>query len=210
MQEAMYDTWFKFIRNIDEEDFGPETKSKLWSFVYETGSAIASAVFVIFLLFTFVFRAVGVVGESMLPTLSNGDWLLVSTASSNIDRGDVVVITQPNYTGKSLVKRVIALEGDVVNIDFYMGIVSVNGKTLKEEYILEPTAKEFDVEFPLTVPEGHVFVLGDNRNDSKDSRHPEIGLIDKREVLGKALFLFMPGVDEGQSKPEFDRIGVIK
>lgn len=188
----MYDTWFKFIRNIDEEDFEPQTKSKLWSFVYETGSAIASAVFVIFLLFTFVFRAVGVVGESMLPTLSNGDWLLVSTASSNIDRGDVVVITQPNYTGKSLVKRVIALEGDVVNIDFYMGIVSVNGKTLKEEYILEPTAKEFDVEFPLTVPEGQVFVLGDNRNNSMDSRSAKIGCIDKDYILGVAQYKILP------------------
>lgn len=192
MQEAMYDTWFKFIRNIDEDIDEPETKSKLWSFVYETGSAVASAVFVIFLLFTFVFRAVGVVGESMLPTLSNGDWLLVSTASSNIDRGDVVVITQPNYTGKSLVKRVIALEGDIVNIDFYMGIVSVNGKTLKEEYILEPTSKEFDVEFPLTVPEGQVFVLGDNRNNSMDSRSTKIGCIDKDYILGVAQYKILP------------------
>jgi len=192
MQEAMYDTWFKFIRNIDEDIDEPETKSKLWSFVYETGSAVASAVFVIFLLFTFVFRAVGVVGESMLPTLSNGDWLLVSTASSNIDRGDVVVITQPNYTGKSLVKRVIALEGDIVNIDFYMGIVSVNGKTLKEEYILEPTSKEFDVEFPLTVPKGQVFVLGDNRNNSMDSRSTKIGCIDKDYILGVAQYKILP------------------
>ena len=191
MQETMYDTWYKFIRSIDE-DTEPESKSKIWSFVYETGSAVASAVFVIFLLFTFLFRAVGVVGESMLPTLSNGDWLLVSANSSEIERGDIVIITQPNSVEKSLVKRVIALEGDVVNIDFYLGTVSVNGKTLSESYILEPTHNEMDVEFPLTVEEGKVFVLGDNRNNSLDSRSAQIGCIDENYILGVAKYKLLP------------------
>lgn len=192
MQEAMYDTWYKFIRNIDDDIAETESGSKLWSFVYETGSAAASAVFVIFLLFTFLFRAVGVVGESMLPTLSSGDWLLVSANSSDIEHGDIVIITQPNATEKSLVKRVIALEGDVVNIDFLLGTVTVNGKILDEDYILEPTEKEFDVEFPLTVQPGQVFVLGDNRNNSLDSRSTQVGCIDEDYILGVAQYRILP------------------
>ncbi len=190
MQETMQDTWFRFIRNIEEEE-QDLSKSKLWSFIYEASSTAATAVFVIFILFTFVFRAVGVVGNSMLPTLSNGDWLLVMP-SSTVSRGDVIVSTEPNKLDKSIVKRVIAIEGDVVNIDFYLNQVSVNGQVLDEKYISEPIAAKGDVEFPLTVPAGKVFVLGDNRNDSTDSRWEAVGCVDVDYILGTAEFKILP------------------
>ena len=104
----------------------------------------------------------------------------------------------------------IATEGQWVDIDFEEGIVYVNGTALEEPYIKTPTNAFEGVGFPLMVDEGCIFVMGDNRNESKDSRSLEIGLIDKREILGKAIFLFLPATDEGHSGPEFDRIGVIK
>ena len=86
----------------------------------------------------------------------------------------------------------------------------MDGKALQEPYTYTPTNVDEGMKFPLTVEENCVFALGDNRNGSKDSRSPEIGLIDHREILGKALFLFMPGVDRGQSGPDYERIGAVK
>ena len=91
-----------------------------------------------------------------------------------------------------------------------MGIVYVDGVALEEPYTYTPTNVEEGMVFPLTVEENCVFAMGDNRNKSKDSRSLEIGQIDKREILGKALFLFMPGTDVGYSGPDYDRIGALK
>jgi signal peptidase I len=104
---------------------------------------------------------------------------------------------------------VIATEGQVVDIDFVTGNVYVDGKLLQEDYIYSPTTNPEGMSFPLVVEDGCIFVLGDNRGRSKDSRDPDIGLIDKREVLCKAFFLLLPGTDHDRSPRDFSRFGVI-
>ena len=109
-----------------------------------------------------------------------------------------------------IVKRVIAVEGQTVDIDSDTGIVYVDGKPLDEPYtkVLNSTSvKSSDLQFPLTVSEGCVFVMGDNRIVSCDSRNPQVGLIDKREILGKAIFLFLPGTNKGTEERDLSRIG---
>ena len=112
--------------------------------------------------------------------------------------------------GECIVKRVIATEGQIVDIDFERGVVFVDGEEIDEPYIHSYTYNQQGVSFPLIVQKGHVFVLGDNRESSLDSRSYEIGQIDRREILGKAIFLLIPGDNDGLEKPRYDRIGVIK
>lgn len=148
-----------------------------------------TAVIIVMLLFLFVFRVVGVEGGSMLPTFHNGDWLAVTAMNvSPFKRGDVVVITQPWERDVPIIKRVIGVGGDTVDIDFAAGTVTVNGEILREDYTNTPTNLSYDVAFPVTVPEGMLFVMGDNRNDSLDSRSSQIGFVDERYVLGKTVF----------------------
>lgn len=153
------------------------------------------------LTFLLLFRVVVVSGTSMNDTLLNGDYLLVL---SNIfyhdpEYGDIIVASKESFdNGAPIVKRVVATEGQVVDIDFARGIVYVGDsldtlKPLDEPYTKTGTNVEEGVSFPLTVEEGCLFVMGDNRNGSKDSRDDEIGLVDKREVIGKVFFLFLPG-----------------
>lgn len=166
--------------------------SKFSLFLYEWLDSVVYAFVLILLLFTFVCRISGVRGDSMLPTLRNGDWLTVSSVTSEINRGDIVVITQPNVHNEPLIKRVIAKGGDEVMIDFEAHTVSVNGVVLDEPYINEPTTEQSDVTFPVTVPEGCLFVMGDNRNHSSDSRFSGVGFIDERYVLGVAQVRLFP------------------
>ena len=170
---------------------------------------------VIVVLFLLVFRVVVVSGTSMNMTLYNGDYLLLlsNTFYRDPKNGDVVVISKDTFDdGAPIVKRVIATAGQTVDIDFPNGVVYVNGIALEEDYVNTPTNTRGTVAFPLTVPDGFVFVMGDNRNGSRDSRYIEIGLIDCREILGKAIFLFLPGTNTEQDpKPrDFSRIGVIE
>ena len=112
-------------------------------------------------------------------------------------------------SGEPIIKRVIATEGQTVDIDFVSGVVFVDGTPLREDYAFTRTNVEEGMDFPLVVEEGCVFAMGDNRNESKDSRHPAIGQIDKREIMGKALFLFYPGAHEDTNVRDFDRIGAL-
>jgi len=105
---------------------------------------------------------------------------------------------------------VIATEGQTVDIDFDAGVVYVDGEALTETYINNPTNNNLGTQFPLVVKENCIFALGDNRGVSRDSRDPVIGQIDRREILGKALYLFFPGTDKNRMTREYDRIGVIK
>ena len=166
---------------------------------------------VFMLVYVLFFRAVVVVGSSMNNTLVSGDRLLVlsNLVYRQPQQGDIIVASKDSFrNGECIIKRVIATEGQEVNIDFITGTVYVDGVVLEEDYILSATLRAEGMEFPLIVDEGCVFVMGDNRMDSKDSRSPEIGLIDVREILGKAIFLILPGEDD-YHKRDFGRIGVL-
>ncbi len=157
-----------------------------WEIVYEWIDSFVFSIILILLVFVFCFRVVGVDGESMMPTLNHGDWLTVRSINTEIKRGDIVIITQPNDINKPLVKRVIAVGGDTLDINFVTGIVEVNGEVIDEPYIMEQTRNKGDFDRPIRIPEGYVFVMGDNRNDSLDSRFDSIGIIDERYILGVA------------------------
>lgn len=169
------------------------------------------------LVFLLLFRVVVVSGTSMTDTLLDGDYLLLlgSTLYQDPKQGDIIVASKKSFdNGDPIVKRVIATEGQWVDIDFDAGIVYVGDTqdsmvALEEPYTRTLTNTKWDVEFPLNVDEGCLFVLGDNRNGSKDSRDSEIGLIDKREVLGKVIFLFYPGTNHDTVDRDFKRIGVV-
>lgn len=158
------------------------------------------------------FRIVVVSGDSMKDSLLDGDYLLLlsSTFYHEQDHGDIVVISKDSFeNGAPIVKRVIGVENDVIDIDFRSGEVSVNGVILEEPYISTPTTRNEGMSFPIVVPEGCIFVMGDNRFISQDSRSDKIGIIDSREVVGKAILLFVPGTDHDTVKRDFSRIGVL-
>lgn len=170
---------------------------------------LLAAIVIVFLL---LFRMVVVSGPSMYSTLWDGDWLLVlgSAFYNDPQYGDIVIASKESFDdGEPIVKRIIATEGQQVDIDFEAGIVYVDGVALEEEYTYTPTNMQEGMRFPLTVDEGCVFVMGDNRNKSKDSRSTEIGIVDEREILGKAIFLIFPGTHGGENERNFDRIGAL-
>ena len=170
---------------------------------------LLGAILIIFLVF---FRVVVVSGDSMKDTLVDGDYLLLVGKSfyTQPEQGDIIVIAKDSYgNGTPIVKRIIATEGQVVDIDFETGEVSVDGVPLVEPYIKNLTKHFEGVTFPVPVEPGCVFVLGDNRMNSKDSRDPIIGQIDEREILGKAILLFLPGTDGGNIDRDYSRIGVL-
>ena len=181
--------WVEFNLPADDEIKPAGTAMK---YFYDTLDSFKGAVIAVFLVFALCFRVVGVEGDSMNPTLDSGDWLAVSGISTEFRQGDIVVVTQPWERNIPIIKRVIAVGGDTVDINFDTHEVFVNGNLLDEPYIAQPTSLHYDVDFPLTVDDGKLFVMGDNRNDSLDSRSSAIGLIDERYVLGKALLRFFP------------------
>ena len=165
---------------------------------------------VILIVFLLIFRVIVVSGSSMRSTLVDGDYLLLfgNLLYGDPEYGDIVVISKESFDGgKPLVKRVIAAQGQIVDIDFDSGIVFVDGKALDEPYINTPTNLPEGVSFPLLVEDNCYFVMGDNRNNSRDSRSPEIGQVDRREILGKAFFLMFPGTDKNSVSRDLNRMG---
>ncbi len=156
--------------------------------IYEGLSVVISAIFIIALVFTFAFRLVGVSGSSMVNTLTDGDWLIVTPYYSEPQYGDIVISTHRLDTMGPIVKRVIATEGDEVYID-EEGNVFVNGEELKEDSYTVPISRRYgDLTYPVTVPEGHVMLMGDNRPLSSDSRYSYVGFAPVDALLGKAQF----------------------
>lgn len=171
------------------------------------------------LMFTFAVRVVGVEGTSMINTLEHGDRLLISNLFYEPEAGDIVVLRKLSFSKDPIVKRVIATEGQVVKMDFERGIVYVDDVPLEEPYVnlemLPMRSLDFNALIEkdvggVVVPEGHIFVLGDNRNGSQDSRDEHIGCVDNRYVMGRAFLLIYPGQNIDDMQRDFGRIGVIK
>ena len=167
--------------------------------LFDWAQALVTAIIFIVLVFIFVGRIIGVVGSSMVPTLHEGDRVVLQTIFYSPKAGDIVVLTKESFGDEPIVKRVIATEGQTVDINFETGEVWVDGELQEESYINEATYRQGDVEFPITVDEGCIFVMGDNRNKSTDSRFSSVGMIDERCVLGRGILRVYP----------FSSIGVI-
>ena len=185
---------------------------KNWMVLFHDLVYILAAILIVF---TFFVRMSRVEGSSMNPTLVNHDRMLLLSSIwyTSPERGDIVVVRIPEFSEDPIVKRVIAVEGDTVNIDFESGSVFVNGELQTEPYIKELTHRDFaenGITFPVTVEKGHIFLMGDNRNDSYDSRYAAIGQVDQRCILGKAFFLFYPGKGPVSDQREYTRIGFVK
>lgn len=160
---------------------------------YDWIQCLISALIVCVLVFVFIFRVIDVKGTSMVPTLNNQDKMLVSGLFYKPKAGDIVVFKKDEYDPeKALVKRIIATEGQKINIDFDKGIVYVDEVPIEEDYINDITTTKLDFIGPKTVPEGCVFVMGDNRNMSTDSRKAEIGMVDSRLIIGKVYCILFP------------------
>lgn len=184
----------------EQQEKTEKKKSSLREAV-EYAESLAVVFVVMLLIFTFIARPATVDGESMMPTLQNGERLLISNLFYEPTAGDIVVLCgeADREEGKNLIKRIIATEGQTIDIDFEAGEVYVDGQKLDEPYILEPTYLDEGTEFPLTVPEGEIFVMGDNRNGSRDSRSLTVGTVKEEYIVGRVLFRFFP----------FDRFGKI-
>ncbi len=179
------------IKNVDETTKNNPESSK--SEIFDWVQNITVILVAIVLIFIFCARIVGVDGQSMMPTLEHKDWLITSNLFYEPEQGDIVVLAKKSFLdGKMIVKRVIAVEGQTVDIDFQKGIVYVDGEALDEPYIYEKTYRMSDAQFPQTVPKDCVFVLGDNRNHSSDSREASLGMVNKANILGKVVFRVLP------------------
>ena len=195
---------------MDRENIAPipkagmmeeNTKKKKVKEVLEYAESLTVVFAVMLLIFTFIARPATVDGESMLPTLRNGERLVISNLFYEPAPGDIVVLCgeADREEGRNLIKRIIAVGGQTIDIDFETGEVTLDGEVLDEPYILERTHLDEGTEFPLTVPEGEVFVMGDNRNASRDSRSLSVGTVKEEYIVGRVLFRFFP----------FDRFGTV-
>ena len=176
-----------------EEQIAKNNKS-----TYEWIQSLLIALAVCVVIFLFFVRVIDVKGTSMVPTLQNADKMLVSGLFYKPKAGDIVVFKKDEYSpNKALVKRVIATEGQTINIDFDNGVVYIDGEPIEEDYINDLTNRKLDFIEPQTVPEGCVFVMGDNRNMSTDSRKKEIGMVDTRLIIGKVYMVIFPTTSFG-------------
>ena len=182
--------------NSKEEALSKDQQMRLD--LYDWIQSLMVALVICITIFIFAIRVVDVSGSSMWPTLLDGDKMLDSNLFFTPQRGDIVVFKTDNYDPeKALVKRVIATEGQEVSIDFERGVVYIDGSPIEEDYIAELTKTKLDFIGPQTVPEGCLFVMGDNRNASTDSRKKEIGMVDTRMILGRAYYVIFPLSETG-------------
>ena len=204
-EDVKEETFFvsKEVKKISKETAkNNSSKKSRVSNIFEWLDVVVASVVVVVIIFTFVFRMVAIDGDSMNNTLINGERVIITNMFYEPKRGDIVVISRNTENSsvvgtykQPIIKRVIAVEGDIVDIDFELGHVYVNNQLLEEKYIKEPTYRKGDVKFPLVVKENCVFVLGDNRNNSADSRSSEMGdngQIDVKYILGHAVLRIFP------------------
>ncbi len=177
--------------NVDvvEEKTNDKSKKNAES-IYDIASIVVSAVISVGIIFTFFFKISTVSGESMENTLHHADRLIISSIVTDVEYGDVVVTSQPNIFDKVLIKRVIAVGGQTVWFDEETKQTIVDGKPLNEPYIKEEMEYTPAMDKLFTVPEGKIFVMGDNRNNSSDSRDAFVGMIDENYIVGKVVYRF--------------------
>lgn len=206
----------EFVDSLADETTAEPQNRKAAHEILEWLEILVTAIIAVVVIFSLIFRVATIDGDSMKNTLFGAnkftgavaDKVIITNLMYEPKQGDIVVVSRniensvegQTRSNSPIIKRVIAVGGQTVNIDFTEGIVYVDGKALKEDYTSTPTTNKADVQFPLYVPEGYIFVLGDNRAESLDSRYSQIGengLIDTRYVLGHAVFRIYP----------FDRIG---
>ncbi len=202
----------EFDKNSDEQILNDEQQENkqenIKTFIFDWLEVLVHAIIAVVICFSFFFRIATIDGPSMENTLLNGERVIISNLFYEPKVGDIVVISRNkensvftmNDSNTPIIKRIIATEGQTVDIDFEQGVVYVDGIALDEPYTKTPTNRKWDIEFPVTVDEGCIFVLGDNRNDSLDSRDARIGeygMIDTRYILGHAVYRIFP----------FDKIG---
>ena len=182
------------VANEKTQEKELEGKDALKVDLYFWLQALVMVLVALILIFTFVGRIIGVVGSSMYPTLHDGDLLLLQSIGYTPKQGDVVVLTKEfDAADGPIVKRVIATGGQHVVIDYDAGTVTVDGQVLDEPYINEFMVDPgMDSIHDVVVPEGSIFVMGDNRNHSSDSRNVTLGTVDERYVLGRALWVLLP------------------
>ena len=164
--------------------------SEVMLFLYDWAETISQSLIIVIFVLTFVFRLFTVKGNSMLDTLHSGDKVLVWKYNYTPTKGDVVTVKKFGNLDESIVKRVIATEGQSLYVNFEDSSVYVDGKKISEPYIKEPYFSRGSLEIPEKIPEGHCFVMGDNRNNSTDSR--DLGIIKNELVLGKAVGIYFP------------------
>lgn len=205
------DVYIGEISDTAEENRKPEPgieAQKIRMELYDWIQCIVSAVICGIFIFVFIGRTIGVEGDSMRQTLHWNDRIIMSNLFYTPKNGDIIVFRAPSdvFGGTPLVKRVIAVAGQTIDIDFDTGEVFVNNIRLDEPYINEPTHNRLSFQGPVVVPDGFVFVMGDNRNHSSDSRDSRVGLVDTRYILGKVLFIVIPGADDYTPR-DWSRIG---
>lgn len=185
------------------EEIIPPPKNTLGQEILEWLDVLVCAIIAVIIIFSLIFRVATIDGDSMLNTLVENDKVIITNFNYEPKQGDIVVISRniensvegQQTSEEPIIKRVIAVGGQTVDIDFETGTVYIDGVALKEDYLGSPTYEKYDVDFPLYIPEGHIFVLGDNRMESLDSRSSRIGdggIIDNRYILGHAVFRFFP------------------
>lgn len=185
---------------ISPEGQAAEEKGSVKLDLYFWMQALVMALVSLILVFTLVGRVIGVVGSSMVPTLHQSDLLLLQSIGYTPKQGDVVVLRKPSFMTEPIVKRVIAVGGQHVTVDYDAGTVTVDGQALDEPYINElmvDTMNPYMTVLDVTVPEGSIYIMGDNRNHSSDSRDQRLGTVDERYVLGRALCVVLPFQDFG-------------
>lgn len=198
------------VDDVEAKD-SDSASGKMESTVYEWARCLVSAVVGVVLLFVFCVRMIGVSGGSMQNTLYTGDRvLMLNSLFCKYEQGDIVVINAYNsLLDETIIKRIIAVGGQTVDIDFLSGTVFVDGVALDEPYIKELTYTTDGTQFPLTLAEDEVFVMGDNRNKSTDSRSTLLGPVKVDYIQGEAFFLLIPGKTEGTGKMDWSRFGLI-
>lgn len=181
--------------NQEPQESPGEEKGSYKLDLYYWIQALVMVLIGLILLCTLVGRVIRVDGSSMVPTLHNGNLLLLQSLGYTPQQGDIVVLRKPGFPPPPretapIVKRVIAVGGQHVRVDYGAGAVYVDGVALDEPYILETMVDRYNPEMnvlDVVVPEGSIYVMGDNRNNSSDSRHQDLGTVDNRYVLGHVL-----------------------